>query len=82
MPSLTKLIMDGQYLGHCEDAYKKLKNLSSKQRYNLMRENDCMEEDEWRERVHGLNIVCENLRSLALGEEPSDSGDGDDSYDY
>ena len=81
MPSVQKLLLDGQYLGHCEESYKRLKTLSSKTRFNLMRENDNMEDDEWREKVHALNVVCEHMRQLALGEDPSLS-DGDDSYDY
>jgi len=51
MPSMTKLMFDGQYMEHVESLHFNLKNISAVTRYNLLRENDTMEEDEWREKV-------------------------------
>lgn len=75
MPSLTKLLLDGSYLGYCEKIYKNLKCLSMKTRASLLKENDNMEHDEWKEKVNQLEILCENYRLLALSEEPSSSSD-------
>ena len=44
-------MLDGRYLQHVEGCYKKLKNISAVTRFNLLRENDNMEEDEWRHKV-------------------------------
>mmetsp|Transcript_14952 Transcript_14952/g.25453 ORF Transcript_14952/g.25453 Transcript_14952/m.25453 type:complete len:504 (-) Transcript_14952:21-1532(-) len=80
MPSLQRLMLDGRYLGHCEKLHSRLKNLSMKTRFNLLRENSNMEEDDWRDKVYRLNEICETHMSLAVGDEPSDQGDDDDDY--
>lgn len=72
MPSLTKLMFDGQYLGHIESLYSNLKHISAVTRYNLLRENDNMEEDEWRDKVDQLKDLAEQFKQLAMNEEPSD----------
>ena len=78
MPSVTKLMFDGHYLKHVEGLHSKLKNISATTRYNLLRENDNMEEDEWRDRVEQLKTLAEQFRELALSDEPSnESGDSD-----
>jgi len=46
-----------------------------KTRASLLKENDNMEHDEWKEKVNQLEILCENYRLLALSEEPSSSSD-------
>ena len=56
---MTKLMFDGQYLEHVESLYYNLKNISAVTRYNLLRENDNMEEDEWREKVEQLKNLAE-----------------------
>ena len=71
MPSMTKLMFDGQYLKHVEGLHSKLKHISAATRYNLLRENDNMEEDDWRDRVENLKNLAEAYRELALNEEPS-----------
>ena len=81
MPSVTKLMFDGQYLKHVEGLHSKLKNISATTRYNLLRENDNMEEDEWRDRVEQLKTLAEQFRELALSDEPSnESGEDSDQY--
>jgi hypothetical protein len=60
----------------------KLKNIGSKTRYNLLRENNNMEEDEWREKVHNLKNLTEKYKALALSEEPSEESDGGGSDYY
>lgn len=50
-----KLLFDGSYLGHFESMHKKLKCINAKVRQALLRENDNMEEDEWRDKVENLN---------------------------
>ena len=52
-------MFDGQYLKHVEGLHSKLKNISATTRYNLLRENDNMEEDEWRDRVEQLKTLAE-----------------------
>jgi len=55
--------------------------VNAKTRYNLLRENDNMEEDEWREKVNNLKEMCEYYKEMALNNEPSnDSSAGDDDY--
>jgi hypothetical protein len=80
MPSLTRLMFDGQYLGHIESLYTKLKHISATTRYNLLRENDNMEEDEWRQKVENLKNLAELYKQMALSEEPSDEGSDSDDY--
>ena len=75
MPSLTRLMLDGCYLGEVERMYKGLKHLKLAVRANLLKENDNMEEDEWREKVNQLLTLVEAYRSMALSEEPSDDED-------
>lgn len=78
MPSMTRLMLDGCYLGEVERMHKGLKNLKLSVRANLLKENDNMEEDEWREKVHQLQNLVEAYRSMALSEEPSDDEEEDD----
>lgn len=73
-------MFDGQYLGHIEHLHKSLKFLSAKARINLLRENNNMEEDDWREKVHVLKNLAESYRSLALSDEPSDEDSQEDDY--
>ena len=80
MPSMTKLMLDGQYLEHIKDCHKKLKHVNPVTRYNLLRENDCMEEEDWRDKVENLKQLMEEFQSLACNEEPSNSSDGEDDY--
>ena len=44
-----------------------------------------MEEDEWRDKVNVLSTICEDYRSIALGDEPyddeEDAGDEEEYYD-
>ena len=64
-----------------ETNYKMLKNVSASTRYNLLRENDNMEEDEWRDKVNNLRELNELYKELALNDEPSnDSSAGEDDY--
>lgn len=64
-----------------ESQHKMLKNINAKTRYNLLRENDNMEEDEWRDKVNNLKEICEYFREMALNDEPSNnSSAGDDDY--
>ena len=71
-------MLDGSYLGEVERMYKDLKRLKLSVRANLLKENDNMEEDEWREKVNQLLTLVEAYRSMALSEEPSDDDDGSD----
>jgi len=81
MPSLTRLMLDGSYVGEVERMHKALKHVKLAVRANLLKENDHMEEDEWREKVNQLQVLCEAYRSMALSEEPSDGDEsGDDDY--
>ena len=72
MPSLSKLCVDGQYLGHIEGVYKNLRNLDLRTRQQLLKNNDNMEEEEYREKVENLKNLLESYRMIALGDEPSD----------
>lgn len=54
VPCLTKLNLDGSYLGEAERMHKSLKHLRLAVRASLLKENDNMEEDEWREKVNNL----------------------------
>jgi hypothetical protein len=65
MPSLTKLCFDGAYYQHVEEQYKSLKNLSMATKIHLLRENDNMEEDEWREKVYKLKELVEEYKQLS-----------------
>lgn len=47
----------------------------------MLRENDNMEEDEWREKVNTLEEMVEGYKSIAMNDEPSDS-EGSDNDDY
>ena len=78
---MLKLLFDGQYLGHIESLKNKLRNVSVKTRYHLLRENDNMEEDEWREKVNILEEMVESYRSIAMNDEPSDSEGSDNVED-
>ena len=81
MPSLTKLTLDGTYLGHVEEQYKKLKCITLKTRQNLLANNDHMEEDDYREKVENLKQLTEAYKMIALGEEPDSEEDvGSDDY--
>jgi hypothetical protein len=77
---MTKLMFDGQYMEHIEKLHYNLKNITAVTRYNLLRENDNMEEDEWREKVEQLKNLAEQFKQMALNEEPSDQGS--DSMEY
>lgn len=77
---MSKLLLDGSYLGEVERMHKELKNLRLTVRASLLKENDNMEEDEWREKVYSLNTLLEAYRSMALSEEPSDEEDVDDDF--
>ena len=81
LPSLAKLNLDGQYLGHIEDLYKGLRNLDGKTRAQLLKNNDHMEEDDYRGHVENLKGIQEKFRSMALGDEPdqSETDSGEDS---
>jgi len=64
-----------------ENNYKLLKNVKASTRFNLLRENDNMEEDEWREKVNNLKELTELYKELAQNNEPSnDSSVGEDDY--
>jgi hypothetical protein len=84
MPSLTKLNLDGSYLGTIEKMYKGLRNLNLATRSQLLKNNDHMELDEYREKVENLKILMEEYKTIALGEEPdsgsSEGNDVDDDY--
>jgi len=74
-------MFDGQYMGQMEQNYSSLRNVNAKTRYNLLRENDNMEEDEWRDKVNNLKEICEYYKEMALNDEPSnDSSAGSDDY--
>ena len=73
-------MLDGQYLDHIQSCHKKLKFVNAVTRYNLLRENDNMEEDEWRQKVENLKQLVEDYQSIALSDEPSNSSDGEDDY--
>jgi len=74
-------MFDGQYMGQMEQNYSSLRNVNAKTRYNLLRENDNMEEDEWRDKVNNLKEICEYYKEMALNDEPSnDSFAGSDNY--
>lgn len=77
MPTFTKLCLDGSYLGHVEGLYKNLRNLSLVTRSQLLKSNDNMEEDEYRDKVEILKRLTESYKMIALGEEP-DSGESSD----
>lgn len=77
---MTRLMLDGSYLGEVERMHKALKNLKLSVRANLLKENDNMDEDEWRDKVHQLHNLVEAYRSMALSEEPSDEEDEEDYY--
>lgn len=72
MPSLSKLSVDGQYLGHVEGVYKNLRNLDLRTRQQLLKNNDNMEEEEYRDKVESLKNLLEAYKMIALGDEPSD----------
>lgn len=80
MPSLTRLMLDGCYLGEVERMYKSLKFLKMSVRANLLKENDNMEEDDWREKVNSLLTLLEAYKSMALSEEPSDDEEDDEDF--
>ena len=69
---MTRLSLDGNYLTHIESLWKQPKHLSAKARIQLLRENNYMEEDDWREKVNNLHELTEAYRNLALSDEPSD----------
>ena len=68
-------------MNEIENKYKLLKNVDAKTKYNLLRENDNMEEDEWREKVNNLKEITELYKEIALNDEPSDnSSNASDEY--
>ena len=81
MPLIMKLLFDGTYMGHVKQLHSKLRNISVKTRYQLLRENDSMEEDEWREKVENLKNMYENYQNMALSNDP-DSESEEDDEDY
>lgn len=60
-----KLLFDGSYMGHVKSLHSSLKNINAKTRYNLLRENDNMEEDEWRDKVENLKNLHESYQTMA-----------------
>lgn len=65
-----------------EEQYKNLKNVKARTRYQLLRENDNMEEDEWREKVNTLKELCEGFKEMALNDEPSNDSSAGEEDDY
>ena len=80
MPSMMKLNLDGSYLGHMEQLYKNLRNVSRITRSQLLVNNDNMEIEEYREKVESLKQIAESYRMIALGEEPGLDSDDEDEY--
>ena len=62
---MTKLNFDGTYHSHVEEQYKALKNLTIATKTHLLRENDNMEEDEWREKVYRLKELVEEYKQIS-----------------
>jgi hypothetical protein len=82
MPSLLKLTIDGSYMKHCETMHKQLKNINAKTKNNLLKQNDNMEEDEWRERVEILEELAEEYKMIGLNQDASSSDNEDVADDY
>ena len=82
MPSMTKLCFDGSYHSHVEEQYKSLKNLSMVTKAHLLRENDNMEEDEWREKVYRLKELVEEYKQISQNNDPDDKEDSPSEDDY
>ena len=81
MPSLLKLCFDGQYHDHIQEQYQKLKTINPITKSNLLRENDNMEEDEWREKVYRLKELVEDYKQLAYNNDPDEQDSpSDDEY--
>ena len=69
---MTKLNFDGAYHSHIEEQYKALKNLTIPTKMHLLRENDNMEEDEWREKVYKLKELTEEYKQISQNNDPDD----------
>ena len=82
MPSMTKLNFDGAYHSHVENQYKSLKNISVATKTHLLRENDNMEEDEWREKVYKLKELVEEYKQISQNNDPDDQEDSPSEDDY
>ena len=80
LPTLTKLCLDGSYLGTVENCLRSCKNLTKKTRLQLLKEQD-MEEDDWFERIGNLRELVESYKAIALSDEPDDDeNESDDDY--
>ena len=54
MPTMTKFNLDGSYLGHVEKLYKQLRHIPLAVRSQLLKNNDNMEFDEYKEKIEVL----------------------------
>ena len=75
-----KLNLDGTYHDHIESQYKKLKNLKLVVRQQLLKSNDDMEFDEYREKVEVLKQLVEAYKVIRDGEEPGSQTESEDDY--
>ena len=82
MPALLKLNLDGTYLGHVESLYKQLKHLSLVTRSQLLKNNDNMEYEEYKEKVESLKCLTEAYKMIALGEDPDSGSEENEEDDY
>ena len=49
---------------------------------HLLRENDNMEEDEWREKVYRLKELVEEYKQISQNNDPDDKEDSPSEDDY
>lgn len=79
---MTKLCFDGSYYEHVDKQYKALKNMGLATKSHFLRENDNMEEDEWREKVYRLKELVEEYKQLSQNNDPDDNEDSPSDDDY
>ena len=79
LPTLTKLCLDGSYLGTIEGCLKSCKQLTKKTRMQLLKEQD-MEDDDWFDRCQNLKELVESYQAIALSDEPEEDDESDDDY--
>ena len=83
MPAMLKLNLDGTYHGHIESLYKQMRNLPLVTRSQLLKNNDHMEYEEYKEKVESLKYLTEAYKMISLGEDPdSDEDEEEPISDY
>ena len=82
IPTLTRLSLDGSYLGEVHQAWSRLRNIRPALKMQLLRDNNFLEEDELKEIVENLSNLSEEYRNITVGLDGEDDDDLPSDNDY